>query len=229
MDGAFVIHLGDFNNPDKTNCNEKEYKSMRNIVVNNSRIPVFFTNGSNDYINCPNPFQAFSYWAEYIGQIDSNWNANNHMNVKRMADHIENFSFIHKRVLFIGIDVVSGFVDTVTDANRRMKDNLWWVNKRIGKHYQEVNAVVLLGNEAANQNDNKDFFKILINEVINEVQIPTVYIHNSQNNWQLNKPFDSNYFTSLSIEGSTFPFMQVDVDPGGRLLFNYDQPSANSN
>ena len=162
---AFVIYLGNFNDPSKTNCAERSYRDMDCVVQNGSRIPVLFLNGSQDYVRFPNPFQAFSYWAGYMGRVERHWpeeSSDDYLSVRRSADRLENFVFMHKRVLFLGLDVVTGEVTNVTDPDGRRNDNCRWVKKWVVKHYQDVEDIVLFGNEAPNDYNHRSFFRALI-------------------------------------------------------------------
>lgn len=230
---AFVVHLGNFNDPDRTACDERFYRDVERVSVvdrtsNRVVLPVLFVNGADDYVRCPNPYQAFSYWAERLGSIERTWpdyDANVLGGVKRMDGRPENFSFVHKRVLFLGLDVVTGDVDAVTDQRKRDADNAWWVRERVTRHYDDVDAVVLFGNEAPDANDHRFFFRTLIREVVDEAQLPTVYFYSSDREWSLRRPFDSDYFTALNVRESRFPFLETVVDPKGRMLFRFDQAS----
>ena len=229
-DARFLVHLGNFNAPSLTGCVEASYATFRDILVRGSRTPVFVTNGADDYIDCPNPYQAFTYWNQYYANIERNWNLNG-FNMERMNQHIENFAFIQKRVLFIGIDVVNGGVDTITTKEEREYLNFQWVKTQVTNKFALVDTMVIFGNGASNTDNNnqqvsshKNFFRSLVFEIIDYAKIPTLYVHPTNRAiWKVSKPFDSEYFTVADFREQHFPFMKITIDPDGRVVYSYDQ------
>jgi len=228
----FLIHLGDFNDPGITNCAEPSFSTLERVLTEGSNVPVFTVNGANDYINCPNPFQAFTYWNQYFSSLERNWNLNGY-NVERMDEHVENFAFVQKRVLFIGIDLVVGEVNTITNRAERDFFNFQWIRDQVTEKFDSVSDLVIFGNgkikddkDWNNQNIHTQFFRRVIEDVIDYAMIRTLYVHpTTSDSWEVSRPFDSPFLTVVNVQESHFPFMKITVDPDGRITYFYDQPS----
>lgn len=225
------MHLGDFNDPDKTGCNQQSY-SVYSDLLKNSPIPTFVTIGEDDWPDCPNSVSGLIYWNEYFGQIEDRWATRmGHYTVERSTDRISNFAFLHRRVLYIGISfytVKSGEADSV--ESRRLFDNLTWVQKQFLQHVDEFDMAVLFANEAPDydQNNNDDdpeytarLFPSLIETVFQYFEIPILFVHESSRGKSKlqSGQFGTDYIWDLEIQGELFPFMRVTVDTD-----NYKSP-----
>jgi hypothetical protein len=60
----------------------------------------------NEWNDCPNVDEAFDQWMTVFGKFDEQWK--HPFNVIRHDTRPENFSFLSKRTLFFGLNLVGG-------------------------------------------------------------------------------------------------------------------------
>lgn len=62
---AFLVHLGDWNNPVLTQCDESSFQSVAQLF-DTSTVPVYFVVGDNEYNDCPDPAAAMTLWKTHL-------------------------------------------------------------------------------------------------------------------------------------------------------------------
>jgi hypothetical protein len=69
--------------------------------------PVFLILGDNDWNDCANVDEAYQLWHNTFVDFESKyWDSD--LDVSRWVSYPENFAFEHKKVLFIGLNLVGG-------------------------------------------------------------------------------------------------------------------------
>ena len=102
----FFAHVGDIT-AETSSCDESLYSSMESSLLTSS-IPVFIVPGDNEWNDCSNPDQAWSYWDTHLMRLEENWS--HIFTVLRQSVREENFAFVHSGALFIGLNLVGGSV-----------------------------------------------------------------------------------------------------------------------
>ena len=105
-DGQFVVHVGDIKSG-STPCDESVFQKVSGML-SKSRTPVFIIPGDNEWNDCADPSQAWTFWNQYFRRFDRRWNHT--IPIFRQIEHEENFSFVINDVLFVGINLVGGYV-----------------------------------------------------------------------------------------------------------------------
>jgi hypothetical protein len=114
-------------------------------VLSNSPIPVYSLPGDNDYPKCTNPSEGWENYQQYMMNINTmHWNIPQEYDVKRQINRKENFSFLYRRVLFIGLNMVSNSDDEWETAFRS-EDNINWVLENVEAYLDNADAVFVMG------------------------------------------------------------------------------------
>lgn len=71
--GKFLVHVGDMQKPSRTDCEYDAYKRVRDIMYDNSDIPVLILPGDNDYLDCERPRHARAVWLKHFSSFEENW------------------------------------------------------------------------------------------------------------------------------------------------------------
>jgi len=71
--GSFIVHVGDMQRPQNTDCEYEAYKRVRDILYDNSDIPVMLLPGDNDYLDCERPRHARAVWLKHFSSFEKNW------------------------------------------------------------------------------------------------------------------------------------------------------------
>ena len=102
----FLIHMGDMRKAKNSECVKSVFDDVADIMIE-SPIPVYVTPGKNDWATCDDPFDAFEDWKSSFLGFEKNWEDQIPV-IRRQESRKENFAFVEKDVLFIGLHLVDG-------------------------------------------------------------------------------------------------------------------------
>lgn len=218
-DADFVIHLGNIQDASVNLCSEYGYEEAAS-VLRESPAPVFMVPGANDWNNCPDPSKAWDLWTTNFMKFERNFSPP--FTVLRQSDQLENFSFLHDGVLFIGLHLVGGRVPDRDDWDKLLEQNVDWVDENFNSIFkgEDYRAVVLMGN-ARPSNQQRAFFNEIVN-ILRSNGKPTIYIHANPegggSKFAMYKPFsDAGNLDAVQLEdGGRSPPLRVSVGTGSR-------------
>ena len=230
-DAEFVVHLGDLRLArDNPPCVRSEYNDAA-MRLHASHVPVFVIVGDNDWTDCPNRQEGWDLWFETFVSFESeHWD--HEFQIRRQSGRTENFSFVHKGNLFVGLNIVGG-VPGSTDTREwevRLSEQLNWL-KFLVRDYRHsssdgvVGRVVVFGHANPNSYHNRYFFNGLKTFVRDELknQIPMLYMNGDQHVWQYNQNwYGQSSWLRVMLSGNAIdPPTKVTVQSNGR----YQVPS----
>ncbi|CAJ1963255.1 unnamed protein product [Cylindrotheca closterium] len=207
-DAEFLFHVGDIRDgEDRSDCTREEFADVANILKK-SRVPVFVVPGDNEYNDCPNLDKSWGDWVAEFGNFERHWDAQ--LRVTRDPTHPENFFFVHKRVLYIGLNVVGGWRHDYAEWERRLDIEWEWARSLIETNVRsvpsEASSVVIIGHADPRPSAHAPFFEPLKGYIRNELknEVPIIYINGDQHYWQ----FDENFygepsFHRIMVEGGS--------------------------
>lgn len=167
-------------------------------------------------------------WHNIFGYFEDQWNHN--FNVIRQENRGENFAFVHKNTLFIGLNIVGGKVHSQAEWHTRLTDNANWMISLLKTHTGgEVNTVILFGH--ANPTVNHDDFFFPIRQYMNESlprSVKVLYLNGDGHAWKYEPAFfeQENFLRIQLTGGTTEPPLKMVVDPSAKLIrstFLYDR------
>lgn len=214
----FLVHIGDMRsakNGDK--CVLSEYEEIAEIFKKSS-VPTFIVPGDNEYNDCPNAMEGLGFFRTAFGDLEKNWNAS--YQVHRDGVRPENFYFVHKLALYIGLNIVGGTVHNTTEWESRLSYQFEWVKGLIetfvidNSNETKAGSVVIFGH--AFPLDRHDaFFEPLEEYVTKDLKekIPMLYVHGDKHFFAFNQKFMGDNFQSIMVEGGDRdPPLQVTVN-----------------
>jgi len=212
---SFLLHLGDWNSPFSTQCVESAYQTV-DALFSNSSVPVYFVPGDNEYNDCPNATLALGYWYTYLLNYPTKyWPAPSFDVQRQYPDYPENFGFVTRRILFIGINLVGGtFNQTEWDA--RHAANLEWIDTQYNQRRQSFDMMVIFAHASSAVLSNSPFFTSLSLRVRNSYRIRTLMVHRNVRleTWRIDTNQDGiNNFDALIVQGDIWPVMRVELGP----------------
>lgn len=137
------------------------YRTRRSLL--NSPVPVYSVPGNNDWPECADPAEGWRYYQRYMMGLDRNWNATaaaDYYDVARQDRREENFAFLHERVLFVGLHMVTN--SDADETRARLEDNLDWVEANVDRHWNDVDVVFLMGYGRLLARDNEPFYDAVV-------------------------------------------------------------------
>ena len=162
----------------------------------------------NEYNDCPNLDESWDDYLAEFGNFEQHWNTQ--LRVNRDPVKTENFFFVHKRVLYVGLNVVGGWRHDYDEWERRLDMGWRWTRNLIETYIRpvpsEASTIVILAHADPRASAHAPFFEPLKNYIRNELrnEVPILYINGDQHYWQ----FDSNFygepsFHRLMVEGGS--------------------------
>ena len=141
---------------------------------------------------------------------------------ERQAERPENFAFVHRGVLFIGLNVVGGRIHDPAEWARRFKQNNDWVEAQYAKHKEGVRAaVVFVQANVVGQGKPKTAVNILFKpftsrfaELSAAFGKPVLFVHADGHKWIRDRPWKkSQNVTRVQVDliQAKFPPVQVTV------------------
>ena len=213
---AFIIHLGDIKSGNQQ-YDEKKYASVADILSNSIK-PVFIVPGDNEWNDCTDPDLAWQYWDKHFMRFDQLWP--HKFNVSRQNIHPENFSFVHEKVLFIGISIVGGHVHDKAEWKQRLADDLKWTIDSLNEQANDVTKVVIFGHASPSKKHN-DYFNGLVNQAGFYTK-PISYLHGDGHQWAKRRPYKKAQ-NILLVQVSLNRPVTVTVTKDNKSPFLFDQ------
>ena len=153
---AFLVHVGDIQQPWQTECPSESYKSVRN-TLSLAPVPTFVLAGDNDSLDCPNLETAWGHYQDNFINFELEWWGKRQEGganflavekVERWEAHPEMFSFIEDRILFLSVNLLHGSGgDGDSGFYTGFSDSKAWVTQQMREnvHQNAVRGVVMFG------------------------------------------------------------------------------------
>ncbi len=210
MDAEFLVHLGDLQNAQEDNCEEWAYRSASRIL-HGSRVPTFVLPGDNDINDCANVTHGEAMWSKYFRRIDQRWHHD--FDVTRWGELDESFSFLHKGVLYVGLNVPGGTPNDSSVAEERFEEHLERIESILdGLSDDEYKVIVLLGqvDPSYGQAGNSQVFFEALGDIVRTIGKPTVYFHGDYHKYYEAEGGD---YLRISLDGESIsPPIRVVID-----------------
>ena len=157
-------------------CTETAYLRTQ-LSLSQSPITVYSLPGNNDYPECEDPQEGWSNYAEYLLNIDTMyWNATQEYVVKRQEDiRNENFSFLYKRTLFIGLNTVTN--SNVEETTTRVEDNIDWFLENIDAYSTNADIIFIMGYGRLLATEMEPFYHVLTNTTSSEEWSDKLFVY----------------------------------------------------
>jgi hypothetical protein len=169
-DAEFLIHIGDIRYAGSgATCTLAEFQAVEKIL-RNSRVPVFIVPGDNEYNDCPNINQAWTYWKNTFLNFERKyWPVT--FNVTRQPNRPENFAFVNKKTMFVGLNIVGGRVHSSSEWTSRLTAEETWMEN------QYKLPTVLFAHAEPTKNHAIFFDKLIAYFKALNPQIPMLYLN----------------------------------------------------
>jgi len=199
-DAEFVIHLGNANGNEQSQCEEYGFERAA-AVLKECPVPMFVITGDKDWAACGSKRaaeDALKYWNNNLGQFDQNWDHN--FDVHYQGEVVGNFAFLHKGVLFLSVNIVDTDTepDEMTDRHER---NVMWTKEQMNAYKQsQYRAVVIFGHSHPSDDQGEYFWPVI--DQIKNLDKPVLYLHaNKHGNYEIYTPFDeAKNFKAVQLE-----------------------------
>jgi hypothetical protein len=206
----FVAHLGDIKSSGGS-CDESHYQ----IVADSLRllaVPAFIVPGDNEWTDCSDPDQAWAFWEDHLLGIEADFCGTPPLDSQAVRP--ENFAFLHKGVLFVGINLPDGAPSEVVQAD------IDWIDAQFAEKGFQARAAVVLAHR-----DPSGALKAALASNGAAFAKPVLYLHGNGHSWSEDAGFfgEPNMLL-VQLERGTAgePPVRVDVSIAGEFALERD-------
>jgi hypothetical protein len=211
-----MFHVGDIKSGGDP-CSESVYKKVSGFLKKLD-VPVLIVPGDNEWNDCDNPTQAWTYWEKYFLKFDKNWKVRYH--VEYQPEQPENFAFRIKDILFIGINLVGGRVHNQDVWNEKMQNDALWIKKQLQS--KEIKAAVLFAQ--ANPKEKHELFMKHFKNAAIIFKKPILFIHGDGHRWIYDNPWlEQNIIRVQVDQGKIADPLQVTVQIDKEIKFEFER------
>ena len=207
----FFFHLGDIK-LGTAPCDESYYSDMA-AMLRSLSVPAFIVPGDNEVTDCLDRVVAWQYWTTHLMGIESSFCGV--PTVDKQDIRPENFAFVHKGVLFVGINLVGG-----VNLRAVMDDDADWIHHQFTTRVDSVHAAVVLS-QAGPAFDRNLFFDQFVLDATAFAK-PILYIHGDGHIWMQDQPFTALNVTRVQTDRGHLPPVEVTVHSDGTFVFDRD-------
>jgi hypothetical protein len=190
---SFLVHMGDWNSPEQTNCDEASFQEVASFYQNSS-VPVYFVVGDNEYngedifenhfsrllclqhdcsltifyIDCRNPAEALGFWKTYLSYFHLlYWPIQEGFWVRSQdKGNEEDFTFLYKGSVFASINLVAGTAVDAVEFQARLLANLNYIDQLYRIYRKDASIFFLFAHaEVPGEGDNAGFYQSLFQVV----------------------------------------------------------------
>ncbi|MCB0549521.1 MAG: hypothetical protein KDD19_18245 [Phaeodactylibacter sp.] len=227
LDGShtFSVHLGDIK-AGKAPC-ERLYYEQASMLLKSLDKTTFIIPGDNEWNDCVEPDSAWALWEEHFMGFEDNWAAPP-FRVDHQPARNENFAFVYRKCLYIGLNLVGGRVHDVAEWEKRLADNARWLAQQFAANRKKVKCAVVFGHAqpaSGSPGPNQAFFDALRAAAL-DLDKPVLFMHGDGHVLELERFLVDNLLRFELNGGKEKDWlMKVVVSPGRKQPFAFQLPA----
>jgi hypothetical protein len=146
--------------------------------------------------------------------------------IRQSPDYSENFAFLERKVLFVGINLVGGIVHDQAEWNARHQANLLWIDTAAAKYDGQYTTMVVFAHADPLIEINNNFFADFYS-MVERYDEQVIFVHRNLgiDTWKRESGYNGvPNLEVVAVEGSKWPpmWMQIDSRSGA---YSIDQSS----
>lgn len=214
----FMLHLGDIKSGGAP-CDEAVYAKVAGYL-RKLDVPVFIVPGDNEWNDCDDPDQAWTFWTKYFLGLERFWNYK--PIVSRQPQRPENIAWTSRGVLLVGINLVGGRVFDQSRWDILLRDDAAWVTAQLAQNKDSVRAAVIFAQ--ANPNNKHVLFMTAFRAAARTFEKPILFIHGDGHRWLHDDPWLEPNIVRVQVDqGGIAPPLQVTVTVDGESMFVFER------
>lgn len=203
---SFMVHVGDIKSGAAA-CDQAVYLKVAGFL-HALTVPTFIIPGDNEWNDCTDPDTAWGYWTTSFGRFESFWPTA--PVVARQAAHDENFAWVERGVLFVGINLVGGRVHDAAEWSTRLADNAAWIDTQLALHGASSYAMVLFAHAEPTANHNA--FMTPYRAAVGAWGKPVLHLMGDGHTWKMDRPWAEQNILRVEVQsGGAAQPIQVTV------------------
>jgi hypothetical protein len=227
-EGEFLIHLGDILPGGETLSSS--YCAVIAQALSRADMPTFIVPGDNEWNDQADPVQAWDHWSHNFMHFHQRWDRAQFFRksylvsggVRHQEARPENFVFVQKGVLFIGINLPGETVHDAAEWAQRLPENAAWVAKNLRRFNEQVRAAVVFAQ--AMPSDTHDAFFVPFRLASRAFGKPVLYLHADGHAFRVARPWPEQNILQVQTDRLGFaPPLLVTVSENESKPFQFDR------
>lgn len=241
----FMVHLGDvFKMPlvkkqeageppgaDKMPT-ESDYRQTADLLTKGNTIPTWIVPGDNEWNDLEDPSQGWEWWQRHYAKFEEKFKPA--WKTERQPERSENFAFVRKGVVFIGINLVGGRVHDSSEWAQRLPQVAAWIKEVLSRpSLTDVRAAVVFCQAnpfAIKTGEPKDKFTAFIapfRQAAADWKKPLLLLHSDGHKWIDDQPWPEKNIRRIQLDkwDKQFPTVQFTVADEGdvKTIFTFNR------
>jgi hypothetical protein len=252
----FMVHLGDvFKQPlvkkpaDSTASPEKkpgqpeppgpdqmpteaEYRWTSDLLSNSNTIPTWIVPGDNEWNDLEDYAQGWAWWQKYYARFEERFQPA--WKTERQPDRPENFMFVRKGVVFIGLNLVGGRIHDPAEWAVRLPQDAAWIKEVLTRpSMSDIRAAVVLCQAnpfVIKPGEPKEKFKSFVipfRQAAADWNKPLLLLHADGHVWIDDQPWPEKNIRRIQVDtwSAKFPTVQFTVSDAGdvKTMFTFNR------
>lgn len=214
---------------------EAEYRETADQLTTGNSIPTWIVPGDNEWNDLEDPAQGWAWWQKHYSRFDERFQPA--WKTERQPERPENFAFVRKGVVFIGINLVGGRIHDAAEWALRLPHDAAWIKDVLTRpEMNDVRAAVLLCQanpfvlKAGDPKDKFSSFMTPFRQSAADWKKPLLFIHADGHVWTDDQPWPEKNIRRIQVDkwDAKFPTIQVTVADAGdaKTMFTFNRRLA---
>ena len=241
----FMVHLGDvFKKPLVRKAapgeplppdqmpTEAEYRWTADVLTTSNAIPTWIIPGDNEWNDLEDPAQGWQWWQKYYAKFEEHFQPS--WKTERQPERPENFAFVRKGVVFIGINLIGGRVHDASEWALRLPQDAAWIKQVLTRpSMADVRAAVIFCQanpfvlKTGDPKDKFTSFLVPFRQSAAEWKKPLLFLHSDGHVWIDDQPWPEKNVRRIQVDkwDTKFPTIQVTVADEGdvKTIFTFNR------
>jgi hypothetical protein len=217
---------------------EAEYRWASDLLTNSNTIPTWIVVGDNEWNDLEDPAQGWKWWQKYYFKFEERFQPP--WKTERQPERPENFAFVRKGVVFIGINLVGGRVHDASEWALRLPQDAAWIKEVLSRpSMTDVRAAVIFCQAnplTIKPGEPKEKFKpflVPFRQAAADWKKPLLFLHSDGHVWIDDQPWPEKNIRRIQVDkwDSKFPTLQVTVGDSGdaKTIFTFNRRLTDPN
>jgi hypothetical protein len=202
------------------------------LLTASNTIPTWIVTGDNEWSDLDDPAQGWQWWLKYYSKFEEHFHPP--WKTERQPERPENFMFVRKGVVFIGINLVGGRVHDASEWLVRLPQDAAWIEQVLTRDSMaEIRAAVVLCQAnpfVLKVGDTKAKFVPFITPFRRSAAAwkkPLLFLHADGHVWIDDQPWHEKNIRRVQVDkwDTKFPTIQVTVADAGdaKSMFTFNR------